>query len=613
MPAVPAGTGPPARVGPFPFPASPRDTAVPSPPRPAYLSRPMHLSLLASRGAAPGRGSRAPRPPIGSRASATTSRPRSTRPPASSPGARRMFYRNNSPDTLRTFSFHLHLNAFRPGFPLGRCRLGGAPAPVQRSQGSRLRLQPRRQRADHGPAGGADLALRAGQHHRPLQLPRAAGAGRLDGRWRWTGRRGLRPCRAGRGGGAGPSTSPSGIPRWWSTTGYGWEEQPLVSGRASSTASSPPTWWTWTCPPTRWSGATGVPICGDPGWERRQPGAGPAGAVRPRLLSAGAPSTRAGGEPDASAGRRTTRPRDRRPDVRPQAGGLVRRERAPFRGESEPGVPLRGRALGQGRHPRAVPAGRRGRPGAAASPPSGPRTALAWLDRFFGPFAWPQITNVHRIEGGGTEFPMMIHDGSACQGLIVHELGHNYTMGILANNEWREGWLDEGFTSFQTTLLRDDASSRATTRYSGRRAVPHRAGPGRQLRAGQPGGRTSTATSSATTSASTAGASCSSTSCATSSGMTCCAASCAPTTSAGSSSMWTRRRSRRWRRRCAGWTSRTFFGQGLHGTALVDYAVGRVESAAGGRAVGGQAVTRSGSRGRGARERRRARSRSRSG
>src|SRR3989449_5065090 len=34
--------------------------------------------------------------------------------------------------------------------------------------------------------------------------------------------------------------------------------------------------------------------------------------------------------------------------------------------------------------------------------------ALAWLDSLYGKFAWPQITNVHRIEGGGTEFPMMI-------------------------------------------------------------------------------------------------------------------------------------------------------------------------------------------------------------
>src|SRR6185503_2141790 len=76
--------------------------------------------------------------------------------------------------------------------------------------------------------------------------------------------------------------------------------------------------------------------------------------------------------------------------------------------------------------------------------------ALAWLDSLYGKFAWPQITNVHRIEGGGTEFPMMVMDGSAGLGLIVHEVGHNYTMGVLANNEWREGGLDEGFTSFQT-------------------------------------------------------------------------------------------------------------------------------------------------------------------
>jgi aminopeptidase N len=57
---------------------------------------------------------------------------------------------------------------------------------------------------------------------------------------------------------------------------------------------------------------------------------------------------------------------------------------------------------------------------------------------------------VHRIEDGGTEFPMMVMDGSAAERLIVHEVAHNYVMGVLANNEWRQGWLDEGFAQFLT-------------------------------------------------------------------------------------------------------------------------------------------------------------------
>ncbi|HYC33841.1 MAG TPA: M1 family aminopeptidase, partial [Gemmatimonadales bacterium] len=90
--------------------------------------------------------------------------------------------------------------------------------------------------------------------------------------------------------------------------------------------------------------------------------------------------------------------------------------------------------------------------------------ALAWLDRLFGPFGWPQLTNLHRIEGGGTEFPMVVMTGGADQGLIVHEVGHNYVQGLLANNEWREAWLDEGFTTFQSTWFWE-IMGRPTTYY----------------------------------------------------------------------------------------------------------------------------------------------------
>lgn len=77
-------------------------------------------------------------------------------------------------------------------------------------------------------------------------------------------------------------------------------------------------------------------------------------------------------------------------------------------------------------------------------------TALNWLESIYGPYAYPQMTVLHRIEGGGTEFPMMQMNGSPSQGLILHEGGHVFTYGILANNEWRSGWMDEGLTSYQS-------------------------------------------------------------------------------------------------------------------------------------------------------------------
>jgi len=79
------------------------------------------------------------------------------------------------------------------------------------------------------------------------------------------------------------------------------------------------------------------------------------------------------------------------------------------------------------------------------------KVALEWLEHIYGPYVYPMMGNIHRLDGGGTEFPMMMMNGSSGQGLILHEGGHIFTFGILANNEWRSGWMDEGLTSYQSS------------------------------------------------------------------------------------------------------------------------------------------------------------------
>ncbi|MGQ0703561.1 MAG: M1 family aminopeptidase [Gemmatimonadales bacterium] len=347
-------------------------------------------------------------------------------------GGQRIGYVNNSPDTLRTFALHLYLNAFRPGSRWadadsseGRRRFNDLRDPdyaYNRIRDVRIMGEPVAPSYPFAPdstivrfvlprvvAPGDSFTVELGWEARPSTLPRRQGRrGRHYDFAQW-------------------------YPRVVAYDRYGWQEHPLYPA-GEFYGDFGEFHVTLDVLEDQVVGATGVPVCGDPGWERVNQNAG-----RPVEYGREAYGpVRCSGV--AAAGRKRLR--------------WVGKDVHHFAISMNPAYRYEGGRFGNALIHVLY------RPGDEATWGGGiavGRTAeaLRWLDELFGPFPWPQITNLHRIEGGGTEFPMMVMDGSAGLGLILHEVGHNYLMGILANNEWKEGWLDEGFTSFQTTWYQE--------------------------------------------------------------------------------------------------------------------------------------------------------------
>jgi hypothetical protein len=74
------------------------------------------------------------------------------------------------------------------------------------------------------------------------------------------------------------------------------------------------------------------------------------------------------------------------------------------------------------------------------------------MNQGFGTYAYPQFSVIQGGDGG-MEYPMctMLKGTGKLNGLIgvmVHESAHNWYYGMLASNEFRYPWMDEGFTSF---------------------------------------------------------------------------------------------------------------------------------------------------------------------
>jgi len=344
----------------------------------------------------------------------------------------RITYVNRSPYVLRDFYVQQYLNAFRPG---SRWAAADSAEGVVRFQHLKdpdygferitaATVSGVTARPDYPYAPDSTVA------HWTLPAPLPPGDStvvEID----WQARPSTLPRRQGRDAKGRRFDFAQWYPKVAVFDRYGWEDHPLYpAGEFYGEFGTFDV--TLDLPEDQVIGATGVPVCGDPGWARA---AAVSGALidYQRNFYGDVPHDC----PAAAPGRKAVRFRAEQvhhfafslnPKYRYEEG---RWGRAVVRVLYQPGDSASwGRGVAVQRT----------------------ETALAWLDSLYGPFQWPQLTNVHRIEGGGTEFPMMVMNGGASLGLILHEVGHNYTMGMLANNEWREGWLDEGFTSFQTGL-----------------------------------------------------------------------------------------------------------------------------------------------------------------
>lgn len=89
----------------------------------------------------------------------------------------------------------------------------------------------------------------------------------------------------------------------------------------------------------------------------------------------------------------------------------------------------------------------------------------------FGPYLYPKIVAADAADG--MEYPMLTLDGGVYpshQGLIAHEVGHNWFFGMIGSNETYRACMDEGFTQFLTAWsmakTKKDASQPNNTEFS---------------------------------------------------------------------------------------------------------------------------------------------------
>jgi len=95
--------------------------------------------------------------------------------------------------------------------------------------------------------------------------------------------------------------------------------------------------------------------------------------------------------------------------------------------------------------------------------------ALRYYGEWFGPYTYPTITIVDppfQSDSGGMEYPTLFTGGSRWlaprqsnepEGVVIHEAGHQFWYGMVANNETERAFLDEGFNEFADSRVQSVA------------------------------------------------------------------------------------------------------------------------------------------------------------
>ena len=352
-------------------------------------------------------------------------------------GDERVTYINHSPDTLRTISFHLYLNAFRPG-----SRWSDADSAERRRRFNDLKdpdygfNHVRNVKVD---GVAVDPAWPFGRDSTIVRftLPRALPPGdsmvvTMD----WDARTSIPPRRQGRRGRS------YDFAQWYPKVvvydKYGWEEHALYPA-GEFYGEFGDFFVKLDVPNDQVVGATGVPVCGDPGGlaanhqaESIVVGTSSAASRTCRLTPLA--TRRHAALMARRCASRSTRLTGRKQIL------WVARDVHNFAMTMSPDYRYEGGEWnGILIHVLYQPGDEKTWGGGIVV--NNTITTLKWLDFIFGRYPWPQMTVAHRIEGGGTEFPMMQMNGSPSLGLNLHEGGHSYLMGSWPTTSGRkDGW-----------------------------------------------------------------------------------------------------------------------------------------------------------------------------